>query len=139
MLLFDESRNLLLVRFVIAQADEPAFVFWAAPGGEVEEGETPILAAGREIVEELGLELEMKGPVRVDQNSFSLRGEMVDNTDYYFVAECPAEAPTLRGVTADEIAIMKEIRWWTVAELQATTERVFPDGLADWVRELSVV
>jgi ADP-ribose pyrophosphatase YjhB (NUDIX family) len=138
-LLFDESRNLLLVRFVIAQADEPAFVFWAAPGGEVEEGETPILAAGREIVEELGLELEMKGPVRVDQNSFSLRGEMVDNTDYYFVAECPAEAPTLRGVTADEIAIMKEIRWWTVAELQATTERVFPDGLADWVRELSVV
>ena len=46
---------------------------------------------------------------------------------------CSADAPVLRGVTAEEIAIMKEIRWWTAEEIEAAGaagERIFPVDLA---------
>jgi len=134
-LLFEPGGRILLIRFVIARADGE-FCFWAAPGGEIEGAETELQAAEREIREELGLELEMDGPVRVDRNSFELRGEMVDNTDFYFRAECGMEAPRLAGVTAEEIEIMKGMRWWTPEELEATGERVFPVDLVELVRGL---
>jgi hypothetical protein len=37
-------------------------------------------------------------------------------------------------VTADEIEIMKEIRWWTTAEIEASAERIFPVDLAARMR-----
>jgi len=35
----------------------------------------------------------------------------------------------------EEIAIMKEIRWWGVAEVEASVERIFPVDLATRMRE----
>jgi hypothetical protein len=52
-----------------------------------------------------------------------------------FVARCGAEEPVLRGVTAEEIAIMKEIRWWGVEEIEGAAERIIPVDLAGRVRE----
>jgi hypothetical protein len=34
------------------------------------------------------------------------------------------------GVTAEEIGIMKEMRWWTVEEIGDSGERIFPVELA---------
>ena len=53
-MLFDESGEVLLIRFV-GDAAGWEFVFWALPGGEIEEGETEYAAAVRELREELGL------------------------------------------------------------------------------------
>ena len=135
-LLFEPGGDILLVRFVFPQEDGGEFVFWCAPGGEIEGKETEVAAAQREIREELGLNLEMQGPIRVDRNTFAVRGEMCDNTDYYFVARCERDAPVLSGVTPEEIAAMKEIRWWGVGKLEQTLEKIFPVDLAEWVRRL---
>jgi len=51
-----------------------------------------------------------------------------------FVARCEAGEPVLRGVTEDEIALMKEIRWWRADEVEASTERIFPVDLAARMR-----
>lgn len=137
--LFNPQGEILLVRFAIPRRDGRIFVFWAAPGGEIEHGETPLEAAHREIIEELGLDLILEGPVWVDHNSFEYRYEFVDNTDHYFRAECERQAPKLIGFTAEELEIMKEIRWWTAEQIDAanqTEERIFPDGLAAWVHKL---
>jgi ADP-ribose pyrophosphatase YjhB (NUDIX family) len=131
-LIFDPFGAILLIRFEVPR-DGGDFMFWALPGGEIEAGESEVEAARREIREELGLDLEMVGPVRVDANQFLHQGEMVDNTDYFFRAFCERDAPRLIGVTAEEIRIMKEIRWWTVAELQRMSERIFPVDLAVWL------
>ncbi len=32
---------------------------------------------------------------------------------------------------------MKEIRWWSGAEIEASGERIFPENLAERMRELS--
>jgi 8-oxo-dGTP diphosphatase len=133
-MLFDEGGAVLLIRFVVPR-DDGEFVFWALPGGEIEAGETEAEAAVREVREELGLELVVEGPVYRDSNQFFHQGEMRDNVDFLFRAECGREEPRLIGVTADEREIMKEIRWWSGAEIEASRERIFPEGLAGRMRE----
>jgi 8-oxo-dGTP diphosphatase len=133
-MLFDEAGEVLLIRFVV-QREDGEFIFWALPGGEIEAGETEVEAAVREVREELGLELVMSGPVYCDRNQFLHQGEMQDNTDFLFRAKCRREEPQLMGVTADEREIMREIRWWSEDEIAASQERIFPENLAERVRE----
>ncbi|MGA1980854.1 MAG: NUDIX domain-containing protein [Acidobacteriaceae bacterium] len=132
-MVFDPAGRVLLIRCVVMRADGE-FVFWLTPGGEIEAGEEPRAAAVRELREELGLEVEVVGPVYTEANRFEHQGEMRDNFDYVFTARCAAGAPVLRGVTADEIEMMKEIRWWSAGEIEAASERVFPVDLAARVR-----
>jgi 8-oxo-dGTP diphosphatase len=134
-LLFDPAGGILLIRFVIAR-EGADWIFWAAPGGEIEADESETEAAVRELREELGLEVEVRGPVYQDENCFLHQGEMRENTDYFFVANCRREEPVLMGFTADEIEIMKEIRWWSVEEVEASAERIYPVNLALRMREL---
>jgi 8-oxo-dGTP diphosphatase len=133
-MLFDEFGAVLLVRFVVMRPDGE-FLFWALPGGEIEAGETEIEAAARELREELGIGVKVEGPVYRDSNQFFHQGEMQDNVDFLFRAECRREEPRLIGFTTDEKEIMKEIRWWSEAEVEASEERIFPEGLAERMRE----
>ena len=132
-LLRSERGEVLLIRFEVQRGGEP-WVFWATPGGEVEPGESPAEAARREVREELGLEIALQGPVRVEHNRFEHWGEIMDNTDHFFTAHTPRNAPRLSGVTEAERSIMKEARWWTRTEVEASTETIFPAWLADWMR-----
>jgi 8-oxo-dGTP diphosphatase len=134
-MVFDPAGRVLLIRCVVMRADGE-FVFWLTPGGGIEAGETPMEAAVRELCEELGLIGEVVGPVYSEATQFEHQGEMRDNLDFVFTARCEAGEPVLRGVTADEIEIMKEIRWWTAEEIEAAVERVFPVDLAVRMREL---
>lgn len=127
-----------MIRCEVVRRDGKLFAFWLTPGGEIERDEEPLAAARREVREELGLELEIDGPVYTEQNRFEHMGEMRDNLDLYFVARCPAEAPRMRGVTADEIALMQDIQWWTAEEVElalARDENIFPVDLAGRIRE----
>src|SRR5271170_6229119 len=110
-MLFDEGGSVLLIRFVVPREDGE-FVFWALPGGEIESGETEAEAAVRELEEELGIAVTVHGPVYRDANVFLHQGEMQDNVDFLFRAQCRREEPRLTGHTAEEIEIMKEMRWW---------------------------
>ena len=130
-LLRSERDEVLLIRFEVLRGGLP-WVFWATPGGEVEAGESPAEAAVREVREELGVEIAVEGPVRVEQNRFEHWGEMMDNTDYFFTAEMLRSAPRLSGVTEAERSIMKEARWWTVDEVKASKETIFPIWLSEW-------
>ncbi len=137
-MVFDPAGRVLLIRCVAMRADGE-FVFWLTPGGEVEADEDPHAAAVRELREELGLDLEMT-PAYTEANQFEHQGEMRDNVDFVFTARCAADAPALRGVTAEEIALMKEIRWWTVEEIERAgdtgEERIFPVDLAGRMRTM---
>lgn len=141
-MLFDPAGRILLIRCVVRRRDGDEFEFWLTPGGEIEDGEEPGTAAVRELREELGLEVEVTAAY-TETNQFEHQGEMRDNADFVFVARCAAEAPAMRGVTPDEIEIMKEIRWWTEAEVEAAgnmgEERIFPVDLAARMREFGEI
>ena len=137
-MVFDPEGRVLLIRCVVMRLDGDEFVFWLTPGGEIEPGEEPAEAAVRELREELGLKSEVKAAY-TEANQFEHQGEMRDNTDFVFVTRCAANEPVMGGVTADEIAIMKEIRWWTEEAVEAAgntgEERIFPVDLAARMRE----
>jgi 8-oxo-dGTP diphosphatase len=136
---FDAAGRVLLIRLVVMRA-EGEFCFWLTPGGEIEAGETEIEAARRELREELGLQVEVRGPVYTEANQFEHQGEMRDNVDFFFVARCGVKEPVLRGVTAEEIAVMREVRWWGAEEIEAAIagsgERFFPADIVARLREL---
>ena len=138
-MLFDEGGAVLLIRFVAMRPDGE-FVFWALPGGEIEDGETEAEAAARELNEELGIRVAVEGPVYRDSNQFWHQGEMQDNQDFLFRGRCGRDEPRLAGVTAEEIGMMREMRWWTAEEIERALikqppERIFPVELAARVRE----
>jgi 8-oxo-dGTP pyrophosphatase MutT (NUDIX family) len=133
-MVFDPAGRVLLIRCVVMRADGE-FVFWLTPGGEIEAGEEPRAAAVRELREELGLEFEELRPLYIEPTQFEHQGEMRDNVDFVFAARCGVDEPVMRGVTEDEIEIMKEIRWWGVEEVEASAERIFPVDLAGRMRE----
>jgi 8-oxo-dGTP pyrophosphatase MutT (NUDIX family) len=137
--LFDPAGDVLLIRIVAPLADG-SFVFWVTPGGEMEPGEGAREAAARELFEELGIRPELVGPVHEESGGTYVHlGETVRNFDVFFAAWCAREAPRLLGVTAEELALMQEMRWWSTAELETTKERLFPADIATLAREIWTV
>lgn len=129
--LFDEKDRLLLIRFRAMRSDGE-FVFWVTAGGEVEPGEPDREAASRELLEELGVRAELVGPVEQHTGgTYEHLGEVVRNYDVFFAARCRAIEARLAGVTEDEIRLMQEARWWTLAEIAETQETMFPKHTAE--------
>lgn len=137
--LFDPAHRVLLIHFIVPRP-EGSFAFWLTPGGEIEPNETPAEAAARELHEELALNIAVHGPVYTERNQFEHQGDLRDNTDFFFTARCPAEAPRLTGVTPAEIAVMDEARWWTPTEIaaaQSAATRFFPADILPRLAQLT--
>lgn len=135
-ILLDETDRVLLIRFVITRRGGDV-VFWATPGGGLEGGEDTLTAARRELMEELGLELPLTGPVHEATAVFEHEGAPLENTDVFFLARCEASAPRLGGLDEAERQVMREIRWWSADAIAASAEAVFPEGLAEVVRRVA--
>ena len=129
-ILRDERDRVLLIYFVL-----PNMRFWATPGGGVEAGETLLAAARRELKEELGITVPLEGPIHTATAIFAFEGELIENTDHFFQGRWSG-VPRLSGVTASESAALQEARWWTLEELEGTSEVFFPRDLAAVLRRL---
>lgn len=130
-LVFDPNGDVLLIRFR-AETGGKTVRFWVTPGGEIEAGEEPEEAAARELYEELGLRLPLIGPVHEESGGEYVHlGERVRNEDVFFATVCERGAPKLAGVTADEVRLMQEAKWWSPEVLAATAEAIYPAGLAE--------
>lgn len=110
----------------------PVPTFWITPGGGVDPGETDLEAAVREVEEETGLVItasELVGPLaeRVVVHGYS---DVVTTQDelFWFVRCAPFQVSTA-GHTEVELATMTAHRWWTRAELERTTEEIWPRDL----------
>ena len=127
----DSAGRVLLIKFVL-----PNMTFWATPGGGIEAGETLLAGARRELKEELGIEVALEGPVHTAVGVFEFEGELIENTDNFFAGRWDGE-PRLLGATETESATLTEARWWTLEEVEATEEPIFPRDLAVVLKRLA--
>jgi 8-oxo-dGTP pyrophosphatase MutT (NUDIX family) len=108
-------------------------LFWYTPGGGVEDGESLRRAAVRELVEEVGLvvaEDRLEGPVWFRRHLSPWGGETIDSRETYFVLRDVVHEVDMSGQTELEAYEDQPHRWWTPAEIAASTETFAPRELA---------
>jgi ADP-ribose pyrophosphatase YjhB (NUDIX family) len=131
----DPELRLLLFRFEDA---DTGYGWWATPGGGLMPGETHEEAARRELREEAGLEeLELSPCIWVREHVFPLRGRWYRQMERYFLARVPAFEVRYSLSEEERVAeMLGEHRWWTLEEIDASPERIAPEGFSGLVRSL---
>lgn len=137
-ILLDEADRVLL--FHGFDPAEPALTWWFTPGGGLEPGEGPREAALRELAEETGLTAVQLGPVvALERACFSYDGEQYEQEQSFLLARTTAgtgDGLDCSGSPEDEQPQLSEARWWTVAELRASAETIYPVRLAELLEQL---
>ena len=129
-LLVDDDCALLLLRGCDPARPE-AGTWWFTPGGGLDDGETVEEAARREVREETGFAIADLGPVVFRRTArFDFEGVRYRQKEHFFCVRSRRFAIDDAGWSDVERRSVLEHRWWTYADLAATSEIVHPEELA---------
>jgi len=133
-ILLDPDDRVLLLRY---DDGPPNGRHWSTPGGGLNAGEDYPAAARRELAEETGWsDVELIGEVLRRSFDMDYGGRIVRQVERQFLARTGPACRVIRGVeamhAADGIAAW---RWWTLAELEATDEEIWPADLPNIIRQ----
>jgi ADP-ribose pyrophosphatase YjhB (NUDIX family) len=133
-ILLDPDGRVLLMRY---DDGPPNGRHWTTPGGGLNEDEDYPAAALRELAEETGWsDITLREEVYRRTLTMEYAGRLVDQHERWYLARTSVPARQISGVeamhAADGIAAW---RWWTLEELDATTETVWPARLGGLIRK----
>ena len=132
LLILNQQRELLLFQFEFHEGALAGQRYWATPGGGVEPGESYKQAALRELFEETGMVIDELGP-QVGYRNFPLQmpdGETVLSQEKFWLIETDIVAIDNSRRTAHERKVMTAHRWWSLHDIAATSEQIYPQALA---------
>lgn len=127
--LLDPRDRVLLFEFVVPKEyfAGGAQRFWATPGGEIEPDEDVRAAVTREVLEETGIHnVEVGAELWFGSNQLTFKGEPTKTLERFFAVRSPTSDLGPTNWTDIEKEIMRTHRWWTVPELLAARETIFP-------------
>jgi ADP-ribose pyrophosphatase YjhB (NUDIX family) len=137
-IVLDPEDRVLLFRY---DDGPPNGSHWCTPGGGLNDGEGYLEGARRELAEEtawtdvpLGEEVYRRTLV------MEYEDEIVHQHERFFIGRTE---PARRALGQDDGLVAMHVsdgiaawRWWTLAEMDATDEVIWPSGLAELIRSL---
>jgi len=136
-ILIDENNKFLLMRTASPRLATPT-VRWITPGGGVDEGETHVEGAIRELFEETGLRVESVGEPVHSISGTAIFNDGHEQTTYaeFFVVRTESFEITRENWLDYEHSEILDVRWWSLDELRQTSEEVGPANLADIIERV---
>jgi 8-oxo-dGTP pyrophosphatase MutT (NUDIX family) len=138
-LLLDGAGQILLLRYLLDAGDPHRGYGWSTPGGGVNPGEALEQAAARELREEIGLAVaagDLGRPVAYSSGyveSDWATGVLRDDFFYHRIDRHQVDTSRMEEL---ERSHYTGHRWWAVSDLVATTDIVYPLGLAGLLTDL---
>jgi 8-oxo-dGTP pyrophosphatase MutT (NUDIX family) len=134
-LLLDGSDRVLLFRGT--DPGRPGIWYWFTAGGGLSEGESPAEGAARELREETGLAVSpdrLGAPVWRQVTDFPFDGRWYRQEQEFYLLRVDSWQVDLTGLDEDELRSIDGYHWWSVAELETTRDRFYPDELVGLLR-----
>jgi ADP-ribose pyrophosphatase YjhB (NUDIX family) len=136
-IVLDPEDRVLLFRY---DDGPPNGRHWCTPGGGLNDGEGYAAGARRELAEETGWADMPVGPEVYEQTiTMGYADAIVRQHERFFLARVEADRRGLGDVAAMHVSDgIAAWHWWTLAEIDATDEVIWPAHLADLIRALTV-
>lgn len=134
-IVLDPEDRVLLFRY---DDGPPNGRHWCTPGGGLDDGEDYPAGARRELAEETGwTDVPLRGQVYEQTITMGYADTVVRQHERFFLARVSTARRGLGQVAAMHLSDgIASWHWWTLAELDATEEVIWPAGLADLIRGL---
>jgi 8-oxo-dGTP pyrophosphatase MutT (NUDIX family) len=137
-IVIDGTNSVLL--FLVKDPLDPKPALWITPGGGINPGEALSEAAARELSEETGLVVdpaELGDPVATCRGEWTFRGQPLYSVETFFAWRTDRFELSTAGWEPLEHEVHAAWRWWTIEEIDATSERVLPALLGDVARSIT--
>ena len=120
-------------KFLILKQKLETMFFWDLPGGKIQYGESPTECLQRELLEEIGLKVEIKEPVGA-WYFFRLDGNQIVCLTYRCALVGQKTIDLTHNVGHENIV---EYDWITKDEFLTPEHRVNHDSLKDLIKEIN--
>jgi len=133
------DRDTRVLLFKAFHDDSRSRHFWITPGGGVAAGESAADALQRELAEECGLVAAEIGPliwVREHQFPMPHSGKVMLQRERFYLVRVERLDVDVSGWDDLERVFMGEHRWWTINEVEASSDEFAPHRLAHFLADI---
>ena len=142
-LLLNDNNELLLMCVedfdISTPSGEKNKRFWCTIGGGIEAGESIEQTALREIYEETGIaekDINLGTVVWYGNIELLLKGVLTRLDETFIVAKTKQTNVGLSALTEEEKHIVKKLQWFSLKDIQKSTEVIFPIVLPEYLPDI---